>query len=413
VIILLEKILSEAVENKISDVHFEPLEQGLRVRFRKDGFLYEYLNNLNNLNLLKLEDGEKIISRIKVLADLNIAEKRLPQDGQFSREFNKNKIDFRVSTCPTRWGEKIVLRLQESEKKRLSLEQLGLNQEALKLLKQALGKSQGLIIVTGPTGSGKTLSLYSALEVLNSVKKNICTVEDPIEMNLSGVNQVNVQNKIGLDFSKVLTAFLRQDPDVMMVGEIRDLETAQIAVKAAHTGHLVLSTLHTNSALESLTRLSGMGVKAYEVASAISLLIAQRLIRKLCDDCKQEDPEGLVNLEKFLKESGLGSLGSLVSGDLDIFLERAKNKNKKIKIYKPAAAPNACPFCTEGFQGRTACFEVIPMTDPLAELILSGASILDLRAYANSQGYLNLLEAGLEKVLQGETVLEEVLHGVL
>jgi len=388
---LLEKILKDGLLEKISDIHFEPLEAGLRIRFRKDGFLYQYLN-LEDASL-----GEKIISRIKVLSDLNIAEKRLPQDGRFSFE----NIDFRVSTCPSQWGEKIVLRLQENKKKSLGLENLGLNQKNLNLLRKSLNRSQGMIIVTGPTGSGKTLSLYSALEVLNSVKKNICTVEDPIEINLPGIIQVNIQPKIGLDFARVLSAFLRQDPDVIMLGEIRDLETAQIAVRAAQTGHLVLTTLHTNSALESLTRLSGMGVKNYEVASSIILLIAQRLIRKLCEICKQEDELGLLKLENFLESFG----------KLEI-LKKIENI-KNLKIFKARSELQSCEFCKEGFKGRIACFEVIEMDDDLQELILKNASILELKKYTESRGVMSLLEAGIEKILEGVTTLEEVLGGIL
>ena len=260
-----------------------------------------------------------------------------------------------------------------------------------------------MIIVTGPTGSGKTLSLYSALDFLNNIKKNICTVEDPIEINLPGVTQVNIQPKIGLDFSRVLSAFLRQDPDVMMVGEIRDLETAQIAVKAAQTGHLVLTTLHTNSALESLTRLSGMGVKNYEVASAISLLVAQRLIRKLCEACKQEDESGFFKLEIFLE-----SVGKLE------FLRNIKNL-KNIKIFKPRSESSftTCEFCKEGFKGRVGCFEMIQMDDELQGLILKNDRLLDLKKYAERQGVVSLLEAGIEKILEGQTSLEEVLSGLV
>lgn len=385
---LLDKILKDGIREKISDIHLEPLEKSLRIRFRQDGFLYEYL---------KLEEGslgEKLISRIKVLSDLNIAEKRLPQDGQFSMEH----IDFRVSTCPSKWGEKIVLRLQENKKKSLGLENLGLNKNNLLLFKNILKKSQGMIIVTGPTGSGKTLSLYSALEVLNNIKKNICTVEDPIEINLPGITQVNIQPKIGLDFAKILSAFLRQDPDVIMLGEIRDFETAQIAVKAANTGHLVLTTLHTNSALESLTRLSGMGVKNYEVASAISLLMAQRLIRKLCEFCKQENLDGLLDLKVFLERVG----------KLEI-LEKIKN----IKIFKAGSGESGpCKFCKEGFKGRVGCFELVEMTDALQGLILKNASILELKAHCEREGVLSLLEAGIEKIIEGQTTLEEVLSGI-
>lgn len=373
-ILMLEKIIKMAMEAGASDIHIEPMEinpeeNSFRLRFRREGYLYTAMN----LDFLM---GERIISRLKVLSNLNIAERRLPQDGRFSIQLlGCSSLDIRLSTCPTRLGEKLVLRLQSEQERNFLLSDLGLDKNNLEQLYLALSKSQGMIIVTGPTGSGKTLSLYAALQQLNQISKNICTVEDPIEMKLAGITQVQIQPKIGLSFAAVFSAFLRQDPDILMLGEIRDFDSAEIAMKAAHTGHLVLTTLHTNSALETLTRLSGMGILNYSIATAVSVLIAQRLLRKLCNTCKQIDPLGpeILNIPE-------------------------------IKIFKP----QGCEKCHEGFLGRMGCFELIPMTEGLRGLILSGANILEMQAYCKDQGYWSLSRAALEKVIQGETSLSEI-----
>lgn len=386
-IICLEEILEQAIQQEASDIHIEPLDLNLiRIRTRQDGVLY-------SLKILESVLGQKVISRIKVLSGLNIAEKRLPQDGSFSVSLKNNPtVDIRVSTCPMKYGEKIVLRLQWAASHSLPLDQLGFEPENLDVFYKALRNSQGIIFVTGPTGSGKTLTLYSALKKLNQASHNICTVEDPIEMPLEGVCQVQIQPKINLTFSAVLSAFLRQDPDIMMVGEIRDLETAEIAVKAAHTGHLVLATLHTNNALETLTRLAGMGIQRYAIASAINLMLAQRLVRKLCLFCREKisadlNPEKFLDLKEKLLALGMHNIPDV------LFVE-----NKQ-----------GCEKCYSGFKGQTGCFEVVPITEDLKNLILNHASVLDMQKYCDSQGYLNLFRAGIQKVFRGETTLDEVL----
>ncbi len=383
---LLEQMIQEAMKVQGSDIHLEPLDSNnTRIRIRRDGFLYTAMN-------LDFLIGQRVISRLKVLSGLNIAEKRLPQDGRFSVQLEgQPSVDMRVSTCPVRLGEKVVLRLQNTRETCLELFELGFEQESLNLLHSALSKSQGMILVTGPTGSGKTLTLYSALQQLNIISKNICTVEDPIEMPLKGVMQVQIQPKINLNFATVLSAFLRQDPDIIMVGEIRDIETAEIGIKAAQTGHLVLSTLHTNNALETLTRLSGMGIPRYAIASSVSLVIAQRLVRRLCVDCKQ------IESDKFIHELVCDRLKSLgVSPE----------KLSQAKLFK--SNPMGCNQCHQGFRGRTGCFEVIPITEDLKNLILQGANILEMQAYCEKQNYWNLWNAGVSKILNGETTLEEI-----
>lgn len=367
------KILIDAINRRASDIHFEPYEDQYRIRFRQDGILYEVANAPKKL-------AGHLVSRLKIMADLDIAEKRLPQDGRFKLTVFKNRaIDFRISICPVLFGEKIVLRILNNTGMLLDVEALGMNVAQQQIFLQCVKQSQGLILVTGPTGSGKTVTLYTALDLLNDSKKNISTVEDPVEIYLPGINQVAVNYKIGLDFSLVLCTFLRQDPDVMMVGEIRDLQTAEVAIKAAHTGHLVLSTVHTNSAADTLVRLANMGVAAFNLASAITLIIAQRLVRKLCDFCKQETNVPAKSLNKNIGE-------------------------EHYKIYMA----KGCEQCIDGYQGRVGIFEMIYVSDTMSRLIMAEAGALAIAAQAKQEGFLTLREIGLQKVIQGLTSLEEI-----
>ncbi|MBE5251271.1 MAG: type II secretion system protein GspE [Enterobacterales bacterium endosymbiont of Blomia tropicalis] len=366
-----QQILCQALQRRASDIHIEPLQHGLRIRLRIDGVLQP---------LSSLPDAQPaaLLARLKILGGLDTAERRLPQDGQFSLELKGKPASFRLSTLPIQHGEKAVIRLLQSEGAALSLEKLGLPANQLRLLSAALAQPQGLILVTGPTGSGKTFTLYSGLSALNKPERNLCSVEDPIEIPLPGINQTQINPKCGLDFNRVLRALLRQDPDVIMVGEIRDAETAEIAVKAAQTGHLVLSTLHTNSTAETLTRLHQMGIPGYLLGPALRLIIAQRLVRRLCPHCRQ--PAQAV--AHYPAELWPGTLQTW-------------------------RAPG-CDHCFSGYFGRLALFELLPVTAKLQNAIAAEMPLDSLLALAKQQGMRTLLAAGLEAVSRGDTSLEEM-----
>lgn len=373
----INRILLDAIRKGASDLHFEPYEKQYRIRFRIDGILTEVASPPVALSL-------RLTSRLKVMSRLDIAEKRVPQDGRIKLNISaKKSIDFRVSSLPTMWGEKIVLRILDSDSAMLGIDVLGYEPEQKQRYLDALAQPQGMILVTGPTGSGKTVSLYTGLAILNTEETNISTAEDPVEINLPGINQVQVNPRAGLTFAAALKSFLRQDPDVVMVGEIRDLETAEIAIKAAQTGHLVLSTLHTNSAPETLTRLLNMGVPAYNVASSVSLIIAQRLARRLCPKCKV--PEDIPRAE-LLKQG---------------FREDQLNN---ITIYKPVG----CDHCTNGYKGRVGIYEVMPISPKIADIIMENGNSLDIANQAQREGIHNLRQSGLIKAAAGVTSLAEV-----
>jgi len=372
------KILLDAIKKGASDIHFEPYEKIFRIRTRLDGVLKE-------VALPPVQLAVKIVARLKVMARLDIAERRVPQDGRIKMRLSKNRaIDFRVSTCPTLFGEKVVTRILDPSSAMLGIDALGYEPFQRETYLRYLAKPQGMILVTGPTGSGKTVSLYTGLNILNTEDCNISTAEDPAEINLPGINQVNVNPKVGLTFAAALRAFLRQDPDVIMVGEIRDLETAEIAIKAAQTGHLVLSTLHTNDAPQTLTRLIDMGVKPYAIATSVSLIIAQRLARKLCTNCKQSidiPPEAL-------RKEGFQD-ADIASG---------------IRIYRAVG----CSQCTDGYKGRMGIYQVMPVTETIGRIIMEGGGAINISDQATKDGIWNLRRAGLEKVRSGLTSLEEV-----
>jgi len=372
------KLMLDAIRRGASDIHFEPFEKIYRVRFRMDGVLKEIAQPPVQL-------APKLSARLKVMSRLDIAERRVPQDGRIKMRLSKTRaIDFRVSTCPTLFGEKIVLRILDPAQAMLGIDSLGYEPFQKDLYNKYLAKPQGMILVTGPTGSGKTVSLYTGLNILNREDTNISTAEDPAEINLPGVNQVNVNGKVGLTFAAAMRAFLRQDPDVIMVGEIRDLETAEIAIKAAQTGHLVLSTLHTNDAPQTLTRLVDMGVKPYAIATSVSLIIAQRLARRLCNNCKQPVE---IPREALLRE-GFSEMD--VASGLKIF------------------GPKGCGNCTDGYKGRAGIYQVLPVTEAIARIILAGGSAVEIGTQAAKEGVWDLRRAGLEKVKNGLTSLEEV-----
>jgi len=374
---LVHAILVEAVNKRASDIHFEPYENCFRVRFRVDGVLNVY-------STIPCGLAPRIISRLKVLAQLDISERRLPQDGRFKLNVDQSgAVDFRINTCPTLFGEKAVLRVLDVTQTKIAIDALGLEEFQKNLFVEAIHKPYGMVLVTGPTGSGKTASLYSALTLLNSPDRNILTVEDPVEINIYGLNQVNVNSKIGLDFATVLRAFLRQDPDTIMLGEIRDVETAEIAIKAAQTGHLVLSTLHTHSALGALARLKNMGIPSYNIAGSIHLIMAQRLIRKLCPNCKQakEMPTKLLLESGFLEEE----LGQL-------------------KLYEP----RGCENCSDGFRGQTGIYELLPMTEEIQAQIVADLTSHEIGRVAFKHGVQRLRQSALHKVRQGITCLSEI-----
>jgi type IV pilus assembly protein PilB len=372
------KVLLDAIKKGASDIHFEPYEKTYRIRLRLDGYLKELASPPVQLAV-------KLAARIKVMSRLDIAERRVPQDGRIKMRISKTRaIDFRVSTCPTLFGEKIVARILDPSSAMLGIEALGYEGAQKDLYLKALAQPHGMILVTGPTGSGKTVSLYTGLNILNKEDTNISTAEDPAEINLPGVNQVNVNPKVGLTFAAALRAFLRQDPDVIMVGEIRDLETAEIAIKAAQTGHLVLSTLHTNDAPKTLTRLIDMGVKPYAIATSVSLIIAQRLARRLCNNCKA--PIDMPR-EALLKEG---------------FTE--DDVAEGLKIYRAVG----CGSCTDGYKGRTGLYQVMPVSEEIQRIILQDGNAVDIAAQSAREGVWDLRKSGLSKVKSGLTSLEEV-----
>ncbi len=378
---LVNLVLTDAVKRGASDIHMEPYEKEFRVRFRIDGVLQLIMNPP-----LKLKDA--ITSRLKIMAKLDISEKRLPQDGRIMLKMQiggkKKQLDFRVSTLPTLWGEKIVLRLLDKENLRLDMTKLGFEQESLTKFEKAILKPYGMVLVTGPTGSGKTNTLYSSISQLNRVDTNIMTAEDPVEFQLGGVNQVQMKEQIGLNFAAALRAFLRQDPNIILVGEIRDFETAEIAIKAALTGHLVLSTLHTNGAPETITRLMNMGIEPFLVATSVHLICAQRLVRRICKDCAEPvemPPQALID-EGYTPEEA-----------------------KTVQIMKG----KGCATCNKtGYKGRTGLYEVMEVDDEIRELVLVGASAVELKKKAIERGMITLRRSGLIKVAQGWTTLEEV-----
>ncbi len=373
-------IMLDAIKRGASDIHFEPYEKYFRIRTRIDGVLSEVKSPPVVL-------ANKICARLKVMSRMDIAERRVPQDGRIKMRLSKNRaIDFRVNTCPTLFGEKIVLRILDPSSAKLGIEMLGYEDHQRAMYERYLGKPYGMILVTGPTGSGKTVSLYTGLNILNTTDRNISTAEDPAEINLPGINQVNVNPKVGLTFASALKAFLRQDPDVIMVGEIRDLETAEIAIKAAQTGHLVLSTLHTNDAPKTLTRMVDMGVKPYAIATSVSLIIAQRLARRLCDNCKEvkDVPREALEKEGFTSE------------DLD----------DGVTIFGPK--DKGCKQCNNGYKGRVGIFQVMEVSEAMGRIIMEGGNAMQIADQAAKEGVIDLRQAGLNKVKEGITSLEEV-----
>ncbi|MBS9777286.1 MAG: type IV-A pilus assembly ATPase PilB [Gammaproteobacteria bacterium] len=375
------EMLLDAIRTGASDLHFEPYESTYRVRFRKDGVLREVSTPPANIT-------NRITARIKVMSGMDIAEKRVPQDGRIKLSVSDTKvIDFRVNTLPTLWGEKIVLRILDGSAAKLNIDMLGFSDRQKELYLSAIKKPQGLVLVTGPTGSGKTVSLYTGLNILNETTVNISTAEDPVEITLPGVNQVNIITKQGMTFASALRAFLRQDPDIIMVGEIRDLETAEIAIKAAQTGHMVLSTLHTNDVPQTISRLANMGVPSYNVAASVELIMAQRLVRRLCNNCKVRDrnwtPEQLIEL-------GFSSADA-----------------EEVKIY----SPKGCDRCGgQGYKGRAGVYQVVKITPKMSEMIMEGASSIDFAEQCKLDGFWDLRTSGLDKVKQGLTSIQEVIR---
>jgi len=383
VVRLVNVLLVDSLRRGASDIHVEPYEKELRIRFRIDGLLYDVMHPP-----LKMRDA--LISRIKIMSKLDISEKRLPQDGRIKIKVKvdarSRELDFRVSTLPTLFGEKVVLRLLDKQNLMLDMTKLGFEAESLTKFKRNISKPYGMVLVTGPTGSGKTNTLYSALQSLNTVDTNIMTAEDPVEFNLHGINQVQMKEQIGLNFAAALRSFLRQDPNIVLVGEIRDFETAEIAIKAALTGHLVLSTLHTNDAPSTISRLMNMGIEPFLVATSVNLIQAQRLIRRVCKDCKQDHPTPV----EALVEVGFSA-----------------DEAKTLKTYKG----KGCATCNStGYKGRIGLYEVLEITDEIRELILIGASALELRKKAVEDGMITLRESGLHKIRAGVTTIEEVVR---
>tara|TARA_R110000868_G_scaffold393118_1_gene664040 strand:+ start:3871 stop:5586 length:1716 start_codon:yes stop_codon:yes gene_type:complete len=377
VVRFVNKMLLDAIKKGSSDLHFEPYEKTYRVRFRTDGILQEIARP-------PIQLSPRISARLKVMAGLDISERRRPQDGRIKMRISKTKsIDFRVSTCPTLWGEKIVMRILDSASAQMGIDALGYEESQKELYMAALKQPQGMILVTGPTGSGKTVSLYTGLNILNTVDVNISTAEDPVEINLEGINQVNVNPKQGMDFTAALKSFLRQDPDIIMVGEIRDLDTASIAIKAAQTGHMVMSTLHTNSAAETLTRLRNMGVPSFNIATSVNLIIAQRLARKLCSSCKKE----IQIPRETLLEEGFPA-----------------DKIGTFKIYEPVG----CENCNGGYKGRVGIYEVVKNTPALQRIIMEEGNSIDISIQMRKDGFNDLRTSALLKAMQGVTSLAEV-----
>jgi type IV pilus assembly protein PilB len=374
----INKILVDAITNGASDIHFEPYDKFFRVRFRQDGMLREVASPPINISA-------RLVARIKVMSRMNIAERRVPQDGRIRLKLSSTRhIDFRVNTLPTLYGEKVVLRILDASAALVGVDQLGLEADQKTAFLSAIQKPYGMILVTGPTGSGKTVSLYTALNILNRAEVNISTVEDPVEIQVAGINQVNMNPKTGLTFATALRSFLRQDPDIVMVGEIRDLETAEIAVKAAQTGHLVLSTLHTNDGPQTLTRLANMGIPPFNIASSVLLIMAQRLARRLCPYCKA--PEDLPG--EVLREEGF------LPDEIDA----------GIKVFRPVG----CEHCTGGYRGRIGIFQVMPVSEAIGRLIMEGGNAIQLADQAKREGVSDLRQSGLRKVRAGITSLEEI-----
>ena len=378
VVRFINKILLDAIKKGASDIHFEPYEKMYRVRLRIDGVLREVAKPPIGMS-------PKLAARIKVMSRMDTAEKRVPQDGRIKLKISKNKaIDFRVNTCPTLFGEKIVLRILDPSSASLGIDVLGYEPEQKERYLKALANPYGMILVTGPTGSGKTVSLYTGLNILNTPDTNISTAEDPAEINLEGINQVNVNDKVGLTFEAALRAFLRQDPDVIMVGEIRDLQTAEIAIKAAQTGHMVMSTLHTNDAPQTLARLVNMGVPPFNIASAVNLIIAQRLARRLCNNCKEK-----VDIPRTaLEEEGF----------------TAEQIDAKPELYRAVG----CDQCSEGFKGRVGIYQVLPISEEIGRIIMENGNAMDIAEQAEKEGIDDLRKSAIKKVIAGMTSLEEI-----
>lgn len=377
VVDFVDKLLAHGIKSKASDIHIEIFEKNMRIRYRIDGILQVVATPPNDA-------AQQLISRIKVMARMNISERRIPQDGRIRFNFSdQKKIDFRVNTLPTLYGEKVVMRILDSSNAALGVEKLGFDPKQQKDFMKALEKPDGMILVTGPTGSGKTVTLYTGLGILNTPEKNISTAEDPAEINMPGVNQVNVNAKVGLTFAEALRSFLRQDPDIIMVGEIRDLETAEIAIKAAQTGHLVLSTLHTNSAPETLTRLLNMGVPPFNIASSVHLIIAQRLARRLCERCKRPT---------HIPAETLQTMGF------------SQEEIPNLTIYEPVG----CEACSRGYKGRVGIYQVMPISAEMGRMIMNGKNSLEIAEQAHKEGILDLRRSALNKVRQGITSLEEL-----
>ena len=379
VVKFVNSMLLKAISMGASDLHFEPYEKSYRVRFRIDGVLQKMTSP-------PIQLAGKIAARLKIMSQMDISERRVPQDGRIKLKISKERaIDFRVSSLPTLYGEKLVLRILDPSSAMLGIDALGYEPDQKALFLEALGRPQGMLLITGPTGSGKTVSLYTGLNILNTVEANISTAEDPVEINLEGINQVNVNNKVGLTFASALRAFLRQDPDIVMVGEIRDLETAEIAIKAAQTGHLVLSTLHTNSASEILTRLRNMGVASFNIATSVNLVIAQRLARRLCKMCKKPaDIPKQSLLEIGFKEEDLANPDNV--------------------IYEPVG----CSECREGYKGRVGIYEVMKVTPEISRIIMEDGNAIQIKDAALAQGFRDLRRSGILKVLQGVTSIQEM-----
>ena len=372
------KVLIDAIKQGASDIHFEPYEKNYRVRYRTDGILQEIVRPPKNLSA-------RLSARLKVMSQMDISERRIPQDGRIQMKLSRNRsIDFRVNTLPTLFGEKIVLRILDPSSAQMGIDALGYEPEQKEMYEKALKQPQGMILVTGPTGSGKTVSLYTGLNMLNTAERNISTAEDPVEINIEGINQVHVNAKVGLNFAEALRSFLRQDPDIIMVGEIRDLETAEIAIKAAQTGHMVLSTLHTNSAAETITRMLNMGVPSFNLATSVNLIIAQRLARRLCKECTV--PADNIPHDTLLKE-----------GFTEEMLEGAE-------LMKPVG----CSLCKDGYKGRVGVYEVVRITPAIAKIIMEEGNSIEIHEKARAEGFNDLRKSALRKAARGETSLEEV-----
>jgi len=377
VVRFVNKVLLDAINKGASDIHIEPYEKSFRIRFRQDGVLLEVASPPQTM-------ANRLVARIKVMSRMDIAERRVPQDGRIKMALSKKRaIDFRVNSCPTLFGEKVVLRILDPSSAKLGIDALGYEEEQKQLYLDNLNKPYGMILVTGPTGSGKTVSLYTGLNILNTPDRNISTCEDPVEINLAGINQCNMNPKAGLTFASALRAFLRQDPDIIMVGEIRDLETAEIAIKAAQTGHMVMSTLHTNDAPQTLTRLANMGVPPYNIASSVNLIIAQRLARRLCNNCKKPvDVPKAALLEEGFREDELSGL----------------------TIYGPVG----CDQCAEGYKGRVGIYQVMPVSEAIGRIIMENGNAMQIADQARKEGVADLRQSGLKKVRDGVTSLEEI-----